>query len=221
MKCDLHIHSRHSYDSAAKPRDIVDTAIRRGIQCIAIADHGSMRGSLEARAYAQGMSILVIPSEEVKSRQGDILALNIKETIPDKLPACETIKRIHDQEGIAIIAHPFGSLCGFEGNLEKAAGEADGVEVLNASVFWGNGKAMAFVKRTGCAFTVGSDAHFTNFIGKVWLDLPFEYTESLTPRLVTEAIKSKIGTICGEEGSFIEKAIDHPLRNLCKIGLLK
>lgn len=221
MKCDFHIHSRHSYDSASNPKEIVDTAIKRGIQCIAIADHGNMEGSLEALEYAKGKMILVIPSEEVKSMQGDILALNIREVIPNKLSACETIKRIHGQGGIAIIAHPFGSWCGFRGNLEKIIAEADGVEVLNASVFWGNAKAMGFAKKFNCAFTVGSDAHFTNFIGKVWLNLPFEFKESLTPLLVAEAIKSKIGTICGKEGTFLEKAIDHPLRNLCKINLIK
>jgi len=221
MKCDLHIHSRYSWDSAANPKDIIDTAIKRGIQCVAIADHGNMEGSKIAREYAQGKPILVILSEEVKSKQGDILALNIKTAIPDKLDAMKTISRIHGQGGIAIVAHPFGSLCGFNGDFEKAAAAADGIEVLNASVFWGNKKAFNAVRKLGLAFTAGSDAHFTNFIGKVWLELPVEYKNTLTPEFVMEAIKSKIGMIGGKEGSFIEKAIDHPLRNLCKIGLLK
>jgi predicted metal-dependent phosphoesterase TrpH len=221
MKCDFHIHSCYSYDSASRPKDIVDTAIKRGIQCVAVTDHGNMDGSVKAAEYAKGKPILAILSEEVKSKQGDILALNIKEPIPNKLEASETIKRIHSQGGTAIIAHPFGSLCGFSGDLEKIMEEADGVETLNASVFWGNGKAMAFSKKHNCAYTVGSDAHFPNFIGKAWLDLPIDYKETLTPEFVMEAVKSRIGTIQGKEGSFFEKAIDHPLRNLCKIGLFK
>jgi hypothetical protein len=36
-----------------------------------------------------------------------------------------------------------------------------------------------------------------------------------------ESVKSKIGMIGGKVGNFLEKAIDHPMRNLCKIGLLK
>ena len=221
MKCDLHIHSKYSYDSAAKPEAIVDTAIKRGIQCVAIADHGNMEGSKAAYKYAEGKQILVLLSEEVKSKQGDILALNIRETIPNKLEAAETIKRIHDQGGIAVIAHPFGSLCGFSGDLEKAAKLADAIEVLNASVFWGNKKAFKFSRKHSLAYTAGSDAHFPNFIGKVWLDLPVEYNSSLTPQFITEAIKSKVGMVGGNVGTFLEKAIDHPLRNLCKINLIK
>lgn len=221
MKCDLHIHSCYSYDSAALPKDIVDTAIKKDIQCIAIADHGNILGSLEAREYARGLPILVIIAEEVKSKQGDILALNIKEPIPNKLSAEETITRIHSQSGMAVIAHPFGSMCGFEGDMRDIMQRAEAMEVLNASVFWGNKKALDLMKKNGYAFTVGSDAHFTNFIGKVWLELPVEYKNTLTPEFVMESIKSKIGMIGGKVGTFAEKAIDHPKRNLCKIGLLR
>jgi predicted metal-dependent phosphoesterase TrpH len=221
MKCDFHIHSCYSYDSASRPKDIVDTAIKNGIQCVAIADHGNIKGSLEAREYARDLPILVIISEEVKSKRGDILALNIKEPIPNKLSAEETITRIHSQGGTAVIAHPFGSMCGFDGNMKDIMERAEAVEVLNASVFWGNRKALDLMKKNGYAFTVGSDAHFTNFIGKVWLELPVEYKNTLTPEFVMEAVKSKIGMIGGKTGSFLEKAIDHPMRNLCKIGLLR
>jgi len=119
MKCDLHIHSRYSYDSATTPKDIIDTAIKRGIQCVAITDHNNMKGSGEAAEYARNLPIIVIPGEEVKSKEGDILALGIREAIPDKLPSHETIRRIHNQGGIAIIAHPFGSFCGFNGKRWK------------------------------------------------------------------------------------------------------
>jgi hypothetical protein len=221
MKCDFHIHSCYSYDSASRPKDIVDTAIKNGIQCIAIADHGNIKGSLEAREYAKGLPILVIVSEEVKSKQGDILALNIKEPIPNKLSAEETITRIHSQSGTAVIAHPFGSMCGFDGNMKDIMQRAEAMEVLNASIFWGNKKALEFMKKHGFAFTVGSDAHFTDFIGKVWLELPVEYKNTLTPEFIMESIKSRIGMIGGKVGTFIEKAIDHPRRNLVKAGIVR
>jgi len=40
------------------------------------------------------LPMIVILAEEVKSGQGDILALNIKEPIPDHLPGSEVLKRI-------------------------------------------------------------------------------------------------------------------------------
>jgi len=203
----------------ANPRHIVDIAIKRGMQCIAIADHGNINGSLRAAEYVKNNSlpILIIISQEVKSKSGDILALNIKESIPEHLSAEESIKRIHDQGGLAIVAHPFGIWCGFSDSLEKYLGLIDGIEVLNASVFKGNDTALAFAKKHGLAFTAGSDAHFANhFIGKTWIDLPFDYSNGLTAAQVIGAIKEKKGTVKGGMASFLEKAIDHSFRTLAK-----
>jgi predicted metal-dependent phosphoesterase TrpH len=218
MKCDFHIHSQYSFDSLANPKDIVTLALKRGLQCIAIADHGNMDGSLEAIEHARGLPILIIPSEEVKSKQGDILALNIKEAISNNLSAQETISRIKQQNGTVIIPHPFGSLCGFNYDLEKLLDRIDGIEILNASVFWGNGKAAHFAQQHSLAFTVGSDAHFSNqFIGKVWLDLPLDYSPALTCDYVMQAIKSKLGQPDGHAANFFEAALDHSFRSLTKL----
>lgn len=225
IKCDLHIHSKYSFDSLADPKKIVGKAIERGLQCVAIADHGNIRGSIEAREYAEAgnLPILIIISEEVKSKSGDILALNIKKSIPDHISAREAIERIHEQGGIAVAAHPYGLWCGFKEPLEKYLGLLDGVEICNASVFAGNDRAQNFATTHNLAFTAGSDAHFTNqFIGKTWLELPLEYSPVLTPEAVIQAIKQKQGTVGGGMASFIEKAIDHPFRSLTKIkGLAK
>lgn len=220
IKCDLHIHSEYSFDSLANPKKIVDAAIKRGLQCIAIADHGNIRGSIEAHEYAymRGLPILIIISEEVKSKSGDILALNIKEPIPDHIPAREAIKRIHSQGGLAVIAHPFGLWCGFKEPLNNYLDIIDGIEILNASVFTGNKTAADFANKHNLPFTAGSDAHFANqFIGRVWLELPLEYSSNLTAEAVIDAIRQKKGIAGGCQASFIEKAIDHPLRSLTKL----
>lgn len=220
IKCDLHIHSKHSFDSLADPKKIVNLALARGVQCIAIADHGNIRGSLDARNYAQKnkLPILVIISEEVKSHQGDILALNIKEQIPDHLPTEEVLKKVKEQGGVSIIAHPFGLCCNFKDDLKNYLGQFDGVETLNASVFAGNETAQEFAQRHNLAFTAGSDAHFANrFIGKVWLQLPLDYSSGLTAKQVVEAIKQKTGTIAGTPEPFLSKAFDHALRTLTKL----
>jgi len=222
MRCDLHIHSCYSFDSLAKPKDIINTAVSRGLQCIAIADHGNMKGYFEAAKYSQLFPLLIIPAEEVKSKQGDILALNIKTPIPDKLSALETIGRIKQQNGTVIIPHPFGSLCRFKYDLKKILNLIDGIEILNASVFWGNGKAADFAKENDLPFTVGSDAHFANqFIGKVWLDLPFDYSSAITADYVIRAIKSKIGKPSGHAANFCEAVLDHSRRSLTKLKAAK
>lgn len=223
IKCDLHIHSQYSFDSLSSPQRIVDLALSSSIQCVAIADHGNIKGSLEAKTYAKknNLPILVIISEEIKSKQGDILALGLKEPIAEHLPAGEVFKRIKEQGAMSIIAHPFGLYCGFKGKLENYLGQFDGIEILNGSVFWGNKTAKSFARKYDLPFTAGSDAHFTNrFVGSVWLELPLDWSPDLTTQQVIVAIKQKTGTIAGATEPFPSKALDHSFRSLAKLKKL-
>lgn len=215
MKCDLHIHTFYSLDSNASPKEIVNTAVKKGIDCIAITDHNEIQGALEAIEYAKGKSILIIPGIEIKSKEGDILGLNVKKKIPDKLSAEETIKKIKEAGGMVIIPHPFSLFCKFKGNLRKLIREIDAIEVLNASVFGrGNRIALDFAQKNNLAFSVGSDSHSLNFIGKVWLEIE---GKTLLLNEILKKIKKGEGKICGMEPNFFEKVIDHLKRNLVKI----
>jgi predicted metal-dependent phosphoesterase TrpH len=215
MKCDFHIHSSYSFDSNASPKKIVDKAIREGINCIAITDHGEVKGALEAMEYSKGKPILIIPGIEVKSKEGDILGLNVREKIPNGLSAKETIRRIKKQGGFIVIPHPFGLFCKFRGNLKELIKEIDAIEILNASIF-GNGNEIAkeFAKENNLPFTVGTDSHFPNFIGKCYLEIP---GENLSIEEIFERIKKREGKVVGKEASFFEKVIDHLKRNFVKI----
>jgi len=215
MKCDFHIHTHYSYDSNSSPKEIIDKAIKEGIDCLAITDHGEVKGALEAIEYAKGKPILIIPGIEVKSKKGDILGLNVKEKIPNGLSARETIRRIKEQGGFVVIPHPFGLFCKFRGNLKELIKEIDAIEILNASIF-GNGNEIAkkFAKENNLPFTVGTDSHFPNFIGKCYLEIP---GENLLIEEIFEKIKKREGKVVGREASFLEKVIDHLRRNIVKI----
>ncbi|HAS04165.1 MAG TPA: phosphotransferase, partial [Dehalococcoidia bacterium] len=47
LKADLHVHSNYSYDCRNKAEDIIRRCGDTGINCIAVADHGTAEGALK------------------------------------------------------------------------------------------------------------------------------------------------------------------------------
>ena len=109
-KADLHIHSTRS-DGLASPRQIMEYAARRtDLSVIAITDHNTLEGALDAKEMQHeypGLEVVV--GEEITSKWGHILGLFLDEEVPPGLSAVETIARINEQGGVAVIAHPFAN----------------------------------------------------------------------------------------------------------------
>jgi predicted metal-dependent phosphoesterase TrpH len=218
MKADLHVHTSYSFDSTSPPQAMIDSAIKKGIDCLAICDHGEIRGSLEAIEYAKEKPVLIIPGIEVKAKEGDILGLNVKEIIPNKLSTRETIKRIKEAGGMAVIPHPFGWCCSFKGKLVDLIEEIDGLEIFNASIFGpGNQKASDFAGKHDLPFTASSDAHSPDFVGRAYLEIP---GENLSIEEILQEIKRKNCKVRSEKVNSFEKIFDHVKRNVAKLKIL-
>ena len=72
VRIDLHVHTRHSHDSGAPVSSVLQRCRDGGLGMIAITDHDSIRGGMEAREKG-GFPVIV--GEEIKSAQGDIIGL--------------------------------------------------------------------------------------------------------------------------------------------------
>ena len=176
MRADLHIHTNFSYDGLSSPKEMVRAAIEKNINCICIADHGEIKGAIEAMKFGFDKNILVIPGIEVLTNSGDILGINVRKIIPSGLSVKQTIKEIRRQGGIAIIPHPFDwPMMGFWGGEKKLCRvDADAIEVFNASVVFNfaNKKALNFCQKNNLCFTAGSDAHRAEFVGRGYIEIP-------------------------------------------------
>jgi hypothetical protein len=147
---------------------IGDYCRRRHIDAISITDHDSAAGALALKSII-GRDVKVIVGEEIKTRQGEIVGLFLKEEIEPGLEAVETVHRIKDQGGLVYIPHPFDP---FKiTRLKKSAlmqviDMVDIIEVFNAKVVFPvfYGVAANFAKRHGKLGAAGSDAHYLTAI---------------------------------------------------------
>ena len=128
---------------------IISRCLELGINCVAIADHGTAEGALKMQKMAP---FTVIVAEEILTPHGEIMGMFLKETIPSGLPVEETIARIRAQGGLVNIPHPFETIRHSSLNsnvIEEIAGQIDLMEVLNSrSPFPTNSiKAQAFAQK--------------------------------------------------------------------------
>ncbi len=214
MKCDLHLHSYVSYDSISRPKSIIKEAVKKGIDCLAITDHGEIKAYKELKKLADDKDILVIKGIEVKSKKGDIIGLNVKKKIPEGLSVQETIKRIKQQGGFVIIPHPFFRYYKFKGSLKEILDQVDAIEILNGAISKkANHQALKFVIKNHFPFTAGSDAHSACFVGETYLEVP---GENLKIEQIFNAIKNRNVKTKGEELKLFDVIHDRLTRNFAK-----
>jgi predicted metal-dependent phosphoesterase TrpH len=160
---DMHCHTSASFDSLAKPESVVRAAAKRGLTHIAITDHDRIEGALRARDAAPD-GLMVIIGEEIKTADGDLIALFLERAVAPHRSARQTIEEVRAQGGLVGIPHPFDRFRGSMLNdprLEAMAAQVDWVEAHNARVVGGTGneRAQAFALEMGLPGIAVSDAH--------------------------------------------------------------
>jgi hypothetical protein len=165
---DLHCHTSASFDSLASPRSVVAAAAARGLTHLAITDHDRIDGAQEAAAHAPA-GLMVIVGEEIRTLDGDLIALFLERPIAPGQSASATIADIRAQGGLVGIPHPFdrfrGSILNDPGRARLAA-DADWIEAWNARLIGrGNERAAALAAELGRPGVAVSDAHTTLEVG--------------------------------------------------------
>ena len=162
MKFDLHIHSKYSYDSFLSPEKIIRIAKKKGLDGIAITDHNTIKGGMEACKINKNKDFQVIVGAEMKTEYGDIIGLFLEDEIRTRMFE-EVIEEIKSQDGLSVLAHPFRQYKNPEGIVDRV----DLVEAFNArSRKADNERACELAKKLKKSVIAGSDAHLSFEIGK-------------------------------------------------------
>lgn len=163
MRIDCHTHPlshRYYYDGCypqelteqdqADIKGLLNMAVERGLDAVAVTDHDMALSGLWAKTYAgqANLPIQVIAGCECELYLQDawihILALNIKQALcytPYTKPA-ELVRQIHAQRGIAVLAHP---MCYHVDVYHELKRIVDGVEYRNGAQESGGRPSFAAV----------------------------------------------------------------------------
>jgi len=166
MKIDLHIHSRYSSDGSLSPEDIVKIARKKGLNGVAVTDHGTAKGGLEARKYETD-DFIVIVGAEIKTDRGEVIGLFLSKEIQSQRFQ-DVVIEIKGQGGLVVVPHPFDRMrrSAFRISDEEAS-FVDAIEGYNGRSILQtyNRQAVAFAGKHNLPVVAGSDAHHANEIG--------------------------------------------------------
>jgi predicted metal-dependent phosphoesterase TrpH len=176
-KADLHMHSTYS-DGCGTIEEILNyVQTQTDLDVIAITDHDVIEGSLRARDLWMNGSYRFdfVVGEEVTTKEGHLLGLFIEKQIPRGLSMERSIDLIHEQGGLAVVAHPLHRF--FRHSCQRHVMDRifaskdvwfDGVETWNASFcgIYANYIAMGTNREVYHIPELGnSDAHTLSGIG--------------------------------------------------------
>ena len=176
INADLHMHSNFSKDCT----NTVETHHPHGAGDRAGGHRASptttrSRAPSCARELAEGDPFVIV-AEEIKSKEGEVIGLFLKEYIPPKLSFDETLSRIKEQGALVYVPHPFDALRttptyqALVDNLHRI----DVIEIYNAKVALSsfNLSAERFAAKYNIVAGAGSDAHVRQALGTAMLRMP-------------------------------------------------
>jgi predicted metal-dependent phosphoesterase TrpH len=177
-RADLHMHSTYSDGIGTIQQILHHVEHNTDLDVIALTDHDVVEGALRARdLWAKGSYRFdFIVGEEISTKEGHMLALFIEKRIPPHLCMERSIDLVHEQGGLAIVAHPLNPI--FRHSCQRDVLDRifvnndiwlDGIETWNAS-FCGIGAnrlAMSANREVyGWPEVGNSDAHTLHAIGR-------------------------------------------------------
>jgi predicted metal-dependent phosphoesterase TrpH len=150
------------------------------LQVAVLADHDriDVAQGFVARSLDEGIPIDLVVGEEITTRHGHLVGVGLTSLVPAWLSLAEAVAAVHEQGGIAVVAHPLLPApisASTRVLVELAEGDVrsrpDGLEAMHPWAAWLPGwrrRVERLAERCGYAVVGGSDAHAARSIGRAW-----------------------------------------------------
>ena len=92
------------------PAELVDAAVKAGVDLIAVTDHDTMASVKETQARGEAAGLTVVAGQEVTTAwpaQTHIVGWFLERPIKRGMSLEETVAAIHAQGGLVMVPHPF------------------------------------------------------------------------------------------------------------------
>ncbi len=171
-RADPHCHTTAS-DGMVTPAELVDAAVKAGLDLIAVTDHDTMASVAEVRSRGEAVGLTVVPGQEVTTKwpaQTHMLGWFLERPVRRGMSLEYTVAEIHEQGGLAIVPHPFMPI--YFGSIQPGmlrrlieVTSVDGIEMLSTVPMGGPRRKLlheffdANRERLGAAIGA-SDCHF-------------------------------------------------------------
>lgn len=171
FRLDLHTHSIVSHDGGITASQYERVLRKKKLDFVAISDHKTLTKGFVGRHFAQQ----IIPAEEIRTTEGDIIGLYLTETVATGLSLADAIAEVKRQGGLVYVPHPWEK---FRKGLQSPALEQhkqdfDIMEVFNARSRDRMYAELArhFAQKNDIAMASSSDAHGIWGLGSAYVEI--------------------------------------------------
>jgi hypothetical protein len=191
MKIDLHCHSKYSEDNFLEPEELIEQAIKMGLDGVCFTEHHSMLPSWPLEKFIIPEGFYVFRGVEISTDRGHLLAYGLKDdswniwVSHTHLNEVRVIENVHRLGGICVPAHPFRGWDSFGEYVFRMDG-FDAIETHNGLNLGNmNQKAVHAVKLTNLPSVGGSDCHKKEQVGRAFteFDRPVHTIDELTEEI--------------------------------------
>ena len=226
IKLDLHIHTLDDKKDALdfSAHQLLERAVARGIEVLAITLHDLVFDRAEVFADAASMGILLIPAAEMRLAGADIVILNVTPTEAAALKGFDDVRRLRTARGESVFTfapHPFYIMGGSIGGerLSENIDCFDAIEICHFHKGWfdRNRPARKLAARFRKPLVATSDAHELRAFGSHYTSIP--RPEEITAASVFRALRAGAGRLTSPPASLADIVrtlyfifVAHPLR---------